>query len=282
VLTLLALMAFASNSLLTRLALGSGQIDAAMYTCLRLGAGTVVLTLLVRARGDRRREDETSSSKRGALGPMALFGYAAPFSFAYLRIGAAVGALVLFGVVQLTMIGYGVVRGERPAPLAWVGVVLALAGFATLTIPVATRPDPWGLALMTIAGISWAVYTLAGRTASDPVTANARSFLGASLPALALAAVMHAHMIVSGRGVALALVSGGLTSGLGYAIWYRALPRLSITQAAVAQLSVPIMAALGAVGLLHERLSPRLAFASLAVVSGVALVLAARVRSPQS
>ena len=273
-LTLVALIAFASNSLLTRLALGSREIDAATFTALRLGAGAAVLVLLVRARA----RTWAPLRGRGALGPLALLAYAAPFSFAYLRIGAAVGALVLFGVVQLTMIGYGLIRGERPAPLAWAGVVLAVGGLATLTVPSATRPDPLGLGLMTIAGVAWAIYTLAGRTTPDPLAANARGFLWSSLPAILAVCLLRASVVASGRGIALALVSGGVTSGLGYAIWYRALPRLSITQAAVAQLSVPVIAAVGAAGFLNERLSARLAVATVAVLSGVGLVLAARSR----
>ena len=274
-LTLLALIAFASNSILTRLALGSRQIDAATFTSIRLGAGAVVLTLLVRAKAGTW----TRLSGRRALGPLTLLAYAGPFSFAYLRIGAAVGALVLFGVVQLTMIGYGMVRGERPSPLAWMGLALAIAGLATLTVPSATRPDPLGLALMTIAGIAWGTYSLVGRTTSDPLAENARSFLWSSLPAILLACVLHASVVASGRGIVLALVSGAVTSGLGYAVWYQALPRLSVTQAAVAQLSVPVIAAIGAAALLDERLSSRLLIAAVAVLSGVGLVLSARSRT---
>ena len=159
-LTVLALVAFASNSLLTRLALGGSahQIDAATFTSIRLAAGAVVLALVVRA-----QEGTWTPLRYGsATGPLALFAYAAPFSFAYLRIGAAVGALVLFGVVQLTMLGYAIVRGERLTGLAWMGLVLALLGFGLLTIPAATRPDPLGLALMTTAGVAWAAQTRDG------------------------------------------------------------------------------------------------------------------------
>ena len=273
-LTLLALIAFAANSLLTRLALGSHQIDAAMFVAIRLAAGAAVLALLVRTKA----RSWTSLRGRGAIGPLALLAYALPFSFAYLRIGAAVGALVLFGVVQLTMIAYGIARGERPSPLAWVGLALAITGLATLTVPSATRPDPLGLALMTVAGVAWAIYSLVGRASSQPLAANARSFLWASLPAILVAFVMHTSVAATARGVALALVSGAVTSGLGYAVWYRALPRLSVMQAAVAQLSVPVIAAVSAAALLDERLSVRLVFAAAAVLSGVGLVLSSRVR----
>jgi drug/metabolite transporter (DMT)-like permease len=216
---------------------------------------------------------------RGAVGPLALFAYAAPFSFAYLRIGAAVGALVLFGAVQLTMIGYALFRGERPTALTWLGIVLATCGLAMLTVPSATRPDPLGLVLMVIAGVAWGVYSLAGRTTSDPLADNARSFLWSSPLAIPILFVLPGSVAASGAGIALALVSGAVTSGLGYAIWYRALPRLSVTQAAVAQLTVPIIAALAAVVFLEELLTPRLVLSGAAVLCGVGLVLLARSRS---
>jgi drug/metabolite transporter (DMT)-like permease len=214
----------------------------------------------------------------GLGGPLALFAYAAPFSFAYLRIGAAVGALVLFGVVQLTMIGYGIARGERPTPVMWLGLALATGGLLVLTVPAVARPDPLGVALMAVAGGAWAVYTLVGRGASDPIAAHARSFLWSTPLALLLVALGRAPVHATGVGIALALVSGAITSGLGYAIWYRALPGLTVTQAAVAQLSVPVIAAAGAVLALGETVSARLVLAGIAVLSGVGLVLSARRR----
>ena len=279
-LTLLALLAFASNSLLTRLALGTHQIDAAGFTAIRLGAGAVMLVALVVV------QTRSWSAMKGssAAGPLALFAYAAPFSFAYLRIGAAVGALVLFGVVQLTMIGYGIARGERPSAVMWLGLVLAAAGLALLTVPSVTRPDPLGVLLMAIAGVAWAVYTLVGRGTPDPLAANARSFLWSAPLAIALVVLviaMRGDAAPSGRGIVLALVSGAVTSGLGYAIWYRALPSLTVTQAAVAQLSVPVIAALGAVAVLGEAVSSRLVVAGAMVLIGVGLVLSARARQPR-
>jgi drug/metabolite transporter (DMT)-like permease len=277
-LTLLALVAFASNSLLTRLALGTHQIDAAGFTAIRLGAGAVMLVALVV--GQTRSWSAMKGSS--AAGPLALFAYAAPFSFAYLRIGAAVGALVLFGVVQLTMIGYGIARGERPSAMMWLGLVLAAAGLALLTVPSVTRPDPLGVLLMAVAGVAWAVYTLVGRGTSDPLAANARSFLWSAPLGIALVLFLVASRgdaPPSARGIVLALVSGAVTSGLGYAIWYRALPSLTVTQAAVAQLSVPVIAALGAVAVLGEAVSSRLVFAGVLVLSGVGLVLSAHART---
>ena len=271
-LTLLALIAFASNSLLTRLALGSHQIDAATFTCIRLVSGAIVLALLVRARAGTFKP----LRGHGMIGAIALIAYAIPFSFAYLRIGAAVGALVLFGVVQLTMIGFAILRGERPTATAWAGLTLALAGLVILTTPSSIRPDWMGLGLMAVAGIAWGVYSLNGRKAADPIASNAQSFLWSSLPSVILVLILRYSINTSTRGIALAVVSGAITSGLGYAIWYRALPRLSVMQAAVAQLSVPVIAAVGAVVLLHETLNVRIVISGLAVLSGVGLVLAAR------
>ena len=274
VLTLLALVAFASNSLLTRLALGSRQLDAATFTALRLSSGAVMLAVIVLAQARSWR----ALRGAGLAGPLALFVYAAPFSFAYLRIGAAVGALVLFGVVQLTMIGYGIARGEHPTPVMWLGLALAAGGLLVLTVPAVARPDPFGVLLMAVAGVAWAVYTLVGRGTANPIAANARSFLWSTPLAMLLVAIGRAPVHATPRGVALALVSGAVTSGLGYAIWYRALAALTVTQAAVAQLSVPVIAAVGAVLTLGETLSARLIVAGVAVLSGVGIVLSARSR----
>jgi drug/metabolite transporter (DMT)-like permease len=271
-LTAAALIAFASNSLLTRFALGSGEIDAATFTLVRLGSGAVVLALLVRAQAGTW----TSLRGGGVRGPLALFAYAAPFSFAYVRIGAAVGALVLFGVVQLTMIGYALFRGERPSFATWTGIALATSGLVILTAPSAMRPDPLGVLLMAVAGIAWGVYSLVGKTTSNPLAANARSFVWSSLLAIVVVFVSRGFSMASGRGLTLAFIAGAVTSGLGYAIWYRALPRLSVMQAAVAQLTVPVLAAIAAVVLLNERVSARLTVSGAAVLSGVALVLWAR------
>jgi drug/metabolite transporter (DMT)-like permease len=273
-LTVLALVAFASNSLLTRVALGAGEIDAATFTAIRLVAGALTLIGLVGGR------DRGLAALRGGgpVGPLALFAYAAPFSFAYVRIGAAVGALVAFGCVQITMVGAAVLRGERPSARTWLGLVLATGGLLTLTLPAVNRPDPRGVALMAVAGIAWGLYSLAGRHSTDPIAANARSFVWSSGLALLLL-IASAPLVVSAHGVTLAVVSGAVTSGLGYAIWYRALPRLSVTQAAVAQVSTPILAGLGATALLGERVTPRLVGAGIAVLGGVALVMTPGARS---
>jgi len=239
-----------------------------------------MLLLLCRAQSRRW----TPVGDRSVAGPLALFAYAVPFSFAYVFIGAAVGALVLFGAVQITMIGYGLWRGERPGVLTWSGVAIAVSGLLWLTLPSASaRPDPFGVALMALAGIAWGVYTLVGRRATDSVASNAWSFLwSCPLAALVMVGVRltpgGAPVASSYTGFALATVSGAVTSGLGYALWYRVLPRLSVTQAAVAQLTVPVIAALGGVMLLGERLHLRLIVSGIAVLSGVGMVLLARAR----
>ena len=264
------LIAFAANSVLTRLALGAGRIDAATFTCLRLTAGAAVLWWLNGARGS------VSPTLRDLAGATALFAYAVPFSFAYVRIGASVGALVLFGAVQLTMIGYGILRGERPAVTSWFGLTLAGAGLVALAAPSATRPDITGLVLMIAAGAAWGVYSIIGRTSPDPVAANSRSFIPAAvlslLPLVLYGTGRHATL----GGLLIAIFCGGGTSALGYVAWYRAVARLTVMQAAVAQLSVPVIAAIAGVVFLDERLTVRIVLSAAAVIAGVALVLTER------
>jgi drug/metabolite transporter (DMT)-like permease len=272
--TSLALIAFAANSILARLALRTGHMDAASFTTVRLVSGALILTLLTRLQSGGWR----ALSGRGVVGPIALFAYAPTFSFAYVRIGAATGALLLFGAVQLTMVGWGIARGERPRPTVWLGAAIAAAGLFWLTFPSADRPDPIGCALMVVAGISWGAYSLHGRTATDALGSNARSFVLVLPFALLLELIARSHAAVSTRGLAAAMASGAITSGLGYAIWYRALRGLSATQAAFLQLSVPVIAAVAAVLLLHEPANPRLAVSSVAVLGGLALVAARRAR----
>lgn len=259
---LAALIAFSGNSLLTRLALRGELIDAPTFTAVRLVCGAAALALL----SGRRLKPSSGTWISG----LALFAYAVPFSLAYLRLGAGVGALILFGAVQVTMIGWGLWKGERPGALAWMGFTTALAGLAGLTLPGATRPDLAGAALMVLAGASWGIYSLRGRAAPDPVAANAVHFCWAALPALALVRLET----VTPAGLLLAAVSGALTSGLGYALWYRALRDLGAVKAGMIQLPVPVMTATGAVLLLGEPLTGRLLAAGAAVLTGIALVVA--------
>jgi len=210
---------------------------------------------------------------------LALFAYAAPFSFAYLELGAGVGALVLFASVQLTMIGSGIVQGERPSVLAWLGLMIAALGLAGLTLRGAGAPDPASTFLMVLAGASWGVYSLRGRRAGlDPLAATASNFIRTVPLALALAAAMALTrgVVVSPRGALLALVSGVFASGLGYSIWYLALPHLTATRAAALQLLVPILGATAAVAFLGEALSLRLLASGAAILGGVGLVIRAK------
>ena len=270
VLTLLALAAFAGNSLLARAALRDTQIDAASFTAIRLASGAAVLWLIVRWRGG----DVRAGSWRSAL---ALFAYAAAFSFAYLSLTAATGALLLFGAVQVTMIGVGLARGERLRPLQWTGFALAFGGLVGLLLPGLTAPPLAGALLMIAAGIAWGAYSLRGRSApADATATTAGNFLRAAPMALALALAALPWARIDAPGTAYALASGALTSGLGYAVWYTALKGLRATTAATVQLSVPVLTALAGVLLLAEPLGTRLLLASAAVLGGIALVIAAR------
>lgn len=269
-LTLLSMLAFAGNSLLCRLALKAGQIDAASFTAIRIVSGALVLALLMRQRG---AHPLAAGSWRSAW---ALFVYAAGFSFAYLGLSAATGALLLFGAVQATMIGYGLWSGERLARWQVLGLALALGGLLVLLLPGLAAPSPAHAALMTAAGIAWGIYSLRARGSGDPAAATAGNFVRAaaiaSLSGLAFLPWSH----IAWRGVGYAVASGALASGLGYVIWYRALQGLSATTAASVQLSVPVLAMLGGVMLLAEPVAPQLFYASAAILGGLALVILAR------
>ena len=272
-LTTAAMIAFAANSLLCRAALGGGHADPATFTALRLLGGALVLGPLARFRGS------AAPPSRPAWGSaVALFAYAAGFSFAYMRIPAGVGALLLFAAVQLTMVGAGLARGERPRPLEWVGLALSLSGLALLARPGLARPDPLGAGLMLAAGAAWGLYSLRGRGSVDAVAVNAASFTRALPLALALVAgvALLGRASLSPGGVWLALASGAVASGLGYAAWYAALRGLTATRAAIVQLSAPPLAAAGAVVFLGESLSTRLVVASALVLGGISLAVTAR------
>ncbi|MCC6669917.1 MAG: DMT family transporter [Planctomycetes bacterium] len=271
--TALALVGFAGNSLLCRAALADGSIDPASFTAVRLASGGVVLLGLARLASGAR---PLAGSWAGAV---ALFAYAAPFSYAYLRLGAATGALVLFVAVQITMVGIGVARGERPRSLAWCGLAVALAGLAALTLRGAGAADPWGLCGMTLAGISWGVYSLLGRRGLEtPLAATAGNFVRAVPLAGVLLVWAAATSVLEVRrtGFWLAVGSGAAASGLGYSLWYAALPALSAARAAVLQLLVPVLTSLGGVALLGEALTLRFAVSAAAILLGVGLVIRGR------
>lgn len=269
-LTTVAMLAFAANSLLCRVALRGGHIDAASFTLVRLAAGALILWLIVRLRsGGIGRHGSWRSA-------FALFAYAAGFSFAYLSLPAAAGALLLFGAVQATMIGYGLWRGERLGVVPAAGVILAGAGLVGLLLPGLSAPPLAGSLLMIVAGVAWGVYSLRGRGSTDATASTAGNFIR-SLPfvaALSLVMLPQAAMDVVGLGYAIA--SGALASGLGYAVWYSALPGLRATSAATVQLSVPVIAALGGAVFLDEAITPRLVLAAVAVLGGITLVITAR------
>lgn len=271
-LTAAALVAFAGNSLLCRLALAEAHIDAASFTGVRIASGAIVLGCLALAR------PRVGGAPGRWSSAAALVLYAAPFSYAYLRLGAGVGALVLFATVQATMIGWGIARGERPRAIVWAGLALAIAGLLVLALPGASAPDVLGVLAMIVAGVGWGAYSLLGRTTpGDPRVATAGNF-ARSVPLAA--AVVGAHALASGlhadaRGLVLAAVSGALASGVGYAVWYAALRGLTATRAAIVQLLVPVLAASGGVALLDERVTARLGLAGLMILVGVALAVRA-------
>ncbi len=272
-LTAAAMLAFAGNSLLCRLALKTSEIDPATFTSLRLASGALMLALLLRM---RHGSTAMAGSWRGA---MALFVYAAAFSFAYVSLDAGVGALLLFGAVQISMVLWGWHQGERPAPMSLAGLLLAFAGLLALLLPGASAPPLPGSLLMLVAGVTWGAYSLLGRSASDALAATTGNFVR-SLPMTALLSLaLLQTMEWDVNGVLYALASGALASGLGYAIWYMAIADLKAIQAATVQLSVPIITALAGGLLLGETLSLRLGLSSLAVLGGIALVLAARQRA---
>jgi drug/metabolite transporter (DMT)-like permease len=287
-LTALAMIAFAANSLLARASLGGGAIDAASFTAIRLCSGALALAVLVAVRRLRARAPGTRAFPLSAPGDWisaaALFAYAIGFSLAYLRLGAATGALILFAAVQATMLLWGIARRDHPSLAELAGLAIAFAAFVYLLLPGALlvlgagAPDPLGGLMMTGAGIAWGAYSLRGRGVRDPLEATAGNFLRAAPMCLALVLLPMAGGAVSARGVGLALVSGVVASGAGYAVWYRALPHLRTVQAATVQLTVPLIAAVGAVVLLGEALTLRLLIAGPCLLGGVALAILARRR----
>ena len=275
-LTAAAMLAFAANSLLCRAALGGAHADPASFTLLRVAGGALVLGLVARA-----RRSPAPAARFAWVSAAALFAYAIGFSLAYLRIPAGVGALLLFAAVQLTMIGAGLLGGERPRAIEWTGLALSLGGLVLLTKPGLARPDLVGASLMLGAGAAWGLYSLRGRGTTDAVALNAASFARA-VPFALVAGLLSNATRVDAAGVSLALASGAITSGLGYAVWYAALRGLSATRAALVQLSVPPLAAAGGVLFLGESFSPRLLAASALILGGIGLAIAGHRRADPS
>ena len=271
------MLAFAGNSLLCRIALRDTAIDAASFTAIRIASGALMLAILLRARGKR------PMAGGSWLAALMLFSYAAFFSFAYRELSAATGALLLFGAVQMTMMGFGFFSGERLGAAKLAGLALALGGLVTLLLPGLAAPPLQGAAFMIAAGASWGVYSILGKGLGEPTAATGGNFMRAVpfAAALGLAAMNHSSVDLPSfdlNGALYAVLSGAITSGLGYALWYAALPALSSTSAAIIQLSVPAIAALGGALLLSETVTTRLLIASAAILGGIAITTAGKRR----
>ncbi|CAA7617482.1 conserved membrane hypothetical protein [Candidatus Terasakiella magnetica] len=271
VLTLITMVAFSANSILCREALRHTAIDAATFTLVRIASGALVLAALVRLRGAGGIAGNWGSA-------LALLGYAIAFSLAYLSLPAGTGALLLFGAVQVTMISRGLMAGERLRNIQMGGLALALAGLVMLLLPGISAPPPGGAALMAAAGVAWGFYSLRGRREADALAANAGNFLRAAPVAALICAGMAlmAEVRLDSLGLVYAVLSGAVASGLGYALWYKALTGLPATHAATIQLSVPVITAVAGTVLLDEAVTLRLIAASLAVLGGIALVVTRR------
>lgn len=275
--TTAALVAFASNSLLCRVALSSGAIDPASFTVCRVAAGAAMLLVVARAAGHRLVHQPGDWGSAAAL-----VAYALAFSLAYVRLGAGIGALLLFGAVQLTIVGAAVAAGERAGRTEWVGLGLALAGLVYLVAPGLTAPPVVASVLMVAAGVAWGVYTIRGRGIANALLTTTGNFArGVPLAVAASGAATLATgggVVLSPRGVMLAVVSGAVTSALGYVVWYRALRGLTAMRAAVVQLAVPVLTAVAAAVLLGERITLRLALAGALILGGIAVTIVSRRR----
>ena len=251
--------------------MGTGSIDAASFTAIRLASGAVALAFIASL-------SSRASVPWNPISALMLFAYAIAFSYAYLQLTAGTGALLLFGAVQLTMLGIAIAGGERPPLAEWLGLVLAVGGLVYLVLPGLHAP-PWlGSVLMAAAGVAWGIYSVRGRGATNPVGVTAKNFVLAAIPALALSVLAHLGANISNCGAILAAVSGIVTSGIGYVIWYAALPGLSGARAALVQLAVPMLAAGAGNAFLGESLTPRLLVAASLILGGIALAVSARRR----
>ena len=261
------MIAFASNSLLCRAALKETSIDAASFTFVRIFSGAAALWLILTMRRT------TSQSSGNWISALALFAYAAAFSFAYNTLSAGTGALLLFGAVQATMITWGLGQGERLRTRQWLGLALAVTGLVALLFPGLSAPPINGALLMLCAGIAWGFYSLRGKGAGDPVTTTAGNFGRAVVFASLLSIALLPWARLDRAGLGYAALSGAIASGVGYVIWYSALPGLKAASAATVQLSVPVLAAAGGILFLGESITLRFLLASIAVLGGIALVL---------
>lgn len=286
-LTLLALLAFAANSVLCRMALGQETIDATSFTAIRLLSGAAVLLLLVQV-SRQKRAAKNERSKGSWISGMMLFLYATCFSYAYVTLDTGVGALIAFTSVQITMIAYGFFKGRRLNLTEWIGVLFAFGGFVYLVSPGISAPSAEGFVLMTLSGFGWGMYSVRGMGSVNPLEDTTFNFLRSNLflllfiALISITAVFYPRFFqphLSEKGLYLAVLSGAITSGLGYTIWYMALRGLTNIQASVVQLSVPVIAALGGILLLSEKLSLRLALSSAVILSGILLVIIGKSRN---
>jgi len=272
-LTSVTMLAFAANSVLCRIALAGEAIDAASFTAIRLASGALVLTILLLSRAKFKGRSMHHILRAGswpAAGWLCL--YATGFSFSYLSVSTATGALILFGMVQLTMMIASLSSGEQPSPRAWAGYSLAVAGLVFLLLPGVNAPSLWGALLMAVAGVAWGMYSILGRGSANPLAQTAGNFL-LTLPMSAAMLLLSVNRLHGNTdGMMLAMVSGALASGLGYALWYYVVSRMSGATAATVQLSVPLLAAVGGVMLMQEPITLRLALTSMMILGGIALV----------
>jgi drug/metabolite transporter (DMT)-like permease len=272
VFTALALIAFAANSVLCRLALGGKTIDAAGFTSIRLLSGAIVLLCILQLKGTKNGSSTNGSWSAAFM----LFLYAVTFSFAYMTLNTGTGALILFGSVQITMILRSHLAGNRLLLIEWVGVVVAFSGIVYLVLPGVTAPSLTGFSLMTLAGIAWGLYTLKGRGSTNPLSDTSYNFLR-SIPFVIVLGLFFFHDAhITRQGIILAAISGSITSGIGYTLWYIALRGLSATQAAVVQLSVPVIAGFGGVVFVSEQISLRLTLSALLTLGGILMVILGR------
>lgn len=269
--TTLALLAFAGNSILCRLALGEGAIDAASFTIIRLLSATFVLAVIMRATQSR----STVTSRGSWKASFMLFLYAVTFSYAYVSLETGIGALILFGSVQIAMIVAGLRSGHRFNYFECLGLIVAFCGFVYLVMPGVAAPSLVGFILMSLAGIAWGLYTLAGKGSVSPLHDTAFNFIRTLPLVFILLVVTIQHATTSPQGILLALLSGALASGMGYTLWYVALAGLSAIQAAVVQLLVPVVAAVGGVVLSNEIFSYRLGLSSIIIITGILVVILA-------
>lgn len=271
-LTIFALIAFAFNSILCRMALGPGEADAAGFSAVRLLSGAAMLAALLAANGKPRSVTAAGNWVSGFF----LFAYVICFSFAYLGLTTGTGALLLFGSVQFTMVAAALYRGERPGGLEWAGLLIAIAGLVYLVFPGLAAPPPANSMLMIAAGIAWGLYTLRGKGSKDPLADTAGNFVRAVPMALIAAVPFYSQINLSARGVMLAVFSGAIASGIGYAVWYAALKHHTATRAAALQLSVPVIAAAGGIVFLGETAGIRLALATALILGGIGITITGR------